>query len=156
MGWTVSYQFVRDTALTADERAALVKVAAAQDRRSYDGEGFGLAVARGTGGAGGVLATGASKLGGGLEDRDAAQIVEAINAALDALPGAELRLFDDYEVFGVEDGRCSLTGVPTAELVEDEGDLVAVRDLVAPDVPEPLAGILAARARGESPAPAAL
>jgi hypothetical protein len=46
--------------------------------------------------------------------------------------------------------------VPTAELVEDEGELVAVRDLVAPSVPEPLLGLLSLLARGEAPPPAAL
>jgi hypothetical protein len=152
MGWTVHYQLVRDAALTDDERAALVKLVTAEERRGYDGAGFGLAVARRPG-AVGVLASGMSKLGGDFEGRDANQMVAAINAALDALPGSELRVFDDYEVFGVEDGRCSLSGEPTAELVEDEGELVAVRDLIAPSVPEPLAGFLAQLARGE-PLPA--
>ncbi len=127
----------------------------AEDRRTWDGEGFGLAVARETG-ASGVLAAGMSKLGGGLEDRDATRMVSAINAALDALPGAELRVSDDFDVFGIEAGRCSLTGEPTAELIEDEGDLIAVRDLVTPAVPEPLAGLLSRHARGERLPPAVL
>jgi hypothetical protein len=152
MGWTVSYQLVRDAALTDDERDALVKLVNAEDRRGYDAEGFRLAVAR-LPGAVGVLACGMSKLGGGLEDRDARQMVAAINAAHAVLPGSELRLSDDLEVFGIEDGRCSLTGVPTAELVEDVGELVAVRELTAATVPEPLAGLLARLARGE-PLPA--
>jgi hypothetical protein len=155
MGWTVGYQFVRATPLTAGERAALVTLATAEGRWTWDGEGFRLAVAR-DGGAGAVLAGGMSKLGGGLDDRDAAQMVEAINAALDALPGAELRVSDDHDVFGIEDGRCSLTGEPSAPPVENEGDLVPVRDLVAPTVPEPLAGLLARQALGEALLPAAL
>jgi hypothetical protein len=151
MGWTVWYQLVRAEPPTADELTALAAAAAAANAEPWDAEPFRLTV-RSAPASDGVVVDGASKIAQSLDESDdGPRMVAAINAAVDALPGAVLRLHDDHGVFGVADGRCSLDGdEPEAPTMIEAGELVAIDTLVKTRIslPTSLAGALAALAAG--------
>jgi hypothetical protein len=151
MGWTVWYQLVRAEPPTADELTALAAAAAAANAEPWDVEPFRLTVRSAPSGDG-VVVDGASKIAMSLDESDdGRRMVAAINAAVDALPGAVLRLHDDFGAFGVAGGRCSLDGdEPEAPIVIEAGELVAIDTLVKTRMalPASLAGALAALAAG--------
>jgi hypothetical protein len=151
MGWTVWYQLVRDTAPSRQELVALASVAATANQRPWDAEVFQLTVRRAAA-PDGIIVDGANKISpdvGGSDD--ATRMVAAINAVLDALPGAALRVHDDLGVFGVEGGRCSLDADPAeAPTAVAFAELAHIAELVPPRVslPATLEKALATRARG--------
>lgn len=137
MGWTVTYQFVRDERASDAELGALSAVVAEANAQDWDAEQVDLGIAA-AGATTTVIAEGTTKLAMSLDESDdATQIVDAINAMLAVLPGASLRVEDDFGAFGADKhGRCSLEGEPTEPPLDiAAGDLVSLEQLASAEAP---------------------
>jgi|GEM_PF-5507290 len=139
MGWTVTYQFVRAERVSDDELGALSAVVAEANAQDWDAEQVDLGIAAAKA-ATSVIAEGTTKLAMSLDESDdATQIVDAINAMLEVLPGASLRVVDDFDAFGADEhGRCSLEGDPTEPPLDiAAADLTPLTELASPEPASP-------------------
>lgn len=120
MGWTASYQVVRETPLAPHEIVQLAALVRRHRKRAWDGEPFHLRVAT-TPRADRVIADGMNKLSMSRGSQDT-ELLKAAVGELHALLGGELRIGDDFGVLG-------RTPRP---LEVPWGELVDVTTLVAP------------------------
>lgn len=113
MGWTVSYQVLRDRPLEPHEVVKLAELVRRQRKQPWDAEPFSLSVPTAPR-ADFVIATGLNKvsMGDGSSDRD---LVMAAANELHALLGGELRVADDFRVLT---RTAQPIHVPYAELVD--------------------------------------
>jgi hypothetical protein len=145
MGWSVSYQVVRDRPLTDDELLAVARFLQNCETHPWSGEGVRLAATR-TARPDSLVAVGSSKLTAGGDDgsADAERMAKALRDLARTLPDAELRVADDLGVFGWKAGarRCALDGRPGRPLVPcDDAEFTPVEEL-APLPPPVLPGKL--------------
>lgn len=96
MGWTVSYQVLRDRPLDQHEIVKLADLVRRQLKQPWDSESFHLAVAT-TPRADRVIADGMNKISMGQTSQDV-ELIKAAVSELHALLGGELRVSDDFQV----------------------------------------------------------
>ncbi len=151
MGWTAWYQLLRDRKLSDEEKRALGELVRRVNEKPWDSESFGLGLAPDAR-PDRVLAQGWNKLGMNLDESpDARRLVDALNQALDLVPGAEIRVSDDFKAFGWDAAarRVELSAKPTAPLLDVPGSALVDAVSFAPAIPLP--ADLAALVGGDRP-----
>ncbi|MBK9033557.1 MAG: hypothetical protein IPL61_20225 [Myxococcales bacterium] len=114
MGWTASYQILRDRPLDDDELTALDDFIARSNKPSWEGEGFGLAVTR-EGRADRVIGDGWQKLPLTEDTEDLERLCRVLNELATVVAGVELRLVDDFGALGLTPaGQATTSGRPAA------------------------------------------
>jgi hypothetical protein len=118
--------------LSDAETAQIAVLVRAQRALPWDSEPFRVSVARAPR-QDRIVAAGTTKIAMGDDLADAERLVDAINALLALVPGGELRVWDDFDMFGWDpDEGCTLEGDRTAEPIE-----VAASELVDPETIAP-------------------
>lgn len=140
MGWTAYYEVIRGHGLSSDEVAAIADLVRRQRKLAWDSETFSVAIAP-QGGPGNVVAMGMTKMAMDEESGDSAQLATAITELVRAIPGGELRVGDDFGMFGWDerDGCVVGGGRPTAALVDPPRDGFVAPDALAPVAPAAIA-----------------
>lgn len=99
MGWTASYQLLRDRPLDDEELAALADYVERNNQPPWEGERFGLVVTR-EARADRIVADGWQKLPMTTETADLERLCVVLNGLAAVLPGVEIRIDDDHGAFG--------------------------------------------------------
>jgi len=99
MGWTASYQVVRDRILDDTELAGLAKLARALIAKPWDGEPFRLVVTRSMR-PDKVIARGWIKLPMDSSSRDPARLCDALDKVQALFPSSLVRAVDDHDQLG--------------------------------------------------------
>lgn len=146
MGWTASYQLLRETPLSPEEIGALALLNQQVGTEPWECEAFAVSIARAPR-ADQVLAFGCTKLpNGDSDDPDRLQLALDRLAALVA--GAELRVVDDYGFFAPARGR-------QPAWIDVEWDAFVDPATLAPPplapLPESIAAHVAAEQAGDAP-----
>ncbi|MBX3156587.1 MAG: hypothetical protein KF773_11345 [Deltaproteobacteria bacterium] len=134
MGWTAYYQILRDRPLSDEELVALDDYVTSSNRPPWDGESFGLAVTR-EARADRVLGEGWQKLAMSIDESDDAErLCTVLEGLRGVLSDVEIRIADDFHVFGVDDGEICLNARSGPALVkvpsEELAKFVAPHELV--------------------------
>lgn len=133
MGWTAHYQVLRGRALDAAETKKLTDYVEKANDTPWDGEAFRLAIASTTR-RDRVIADGWQKLPFDHEhSEDHQRLCKVLNELRTVLKGAKIRIRDDYEMFGFDDGRVSLDGDLGPEPVEvDASEFLELKSKTRP------------------------
>lgn len=135
MGWTAYYQILRDRPFDDAELQLLVDRIATHNRTPWEGESFGLAVARSPQ-ADGVIATGWQKLPHDLDSLDLTRLCTVLTELAATFVDIELRAADDYGCLAWEPGArvvscTSRRGPPLVGSISRD-DFVDPASVVAP------------------------
>jgi hypothetical protein len=146
MGWTASYQLLRETPLSSDEIAAIAILNQEASTEPWQGESFSVAVAPGAR-EDRVIVSGWNKFPLG-ESEDPERLEGVLQRLRELVPGAELRVIDDFGYFKERGKRQpEWIDVPSAELVDPAS--------LAPPPPMPLPAavvdLVAAERAGQAP-----
>jgi hypothetical protein len=145
MGWTASYQLLRQTPLSPEEIAALAQLNQDAHAEPWEGEPFTIAIAPNAR-PDGVLAAGWTKLPNGESD-DPERLGILLERMVALVSGAELRVIDDY-------GWFERPGKRAPEWLSIEyGELIDPARLAPPALPRlpDVAERIAAELAGDSP-----
>lgn len=147
MGWTASYQLLRDRPFDDAELSALVELCDRHNQPPWEGESFGLAVARAPR-ADRVIADGWQKLPMDPDSGDLPRLGVVLAALAARWPDVEIRVDDDFGVLGWNpDTRTVTEGrggpAPVSLTSADRDGFVAPSTVVGPRF-QPLAAELEA------------
>jgi hypothetical protein len=145
MGWTASYQLLRQTPISPEEIAALAQLNQDAHAEPWEGEAFSIAVAQ-TARPDGVIAAGWTKFPNG-ESEDPERLQLVLERMVELVAGAELRVIDDYGWFE-QPGKKAPEWISVAydELI----DPAKLAPPALPQLPE-VAERIAAELAGEAP-----